>query len=149
MSSKPSPKRRTPQKLKGAPTRARAKKGSKGEGADSARNIAELETEELWVLYKRTAKAEQQTEALQELRNELIERHIPLVKYIAERLLQTLPRSIQIDDLKSAGLFGLMDAIRGFDPPVVSSSRPTARRASAARSSTSCARRTGSRAWFD
>ena len=116
MSSKPSPKRRTPQKLKGAPTRARAKKGSKGEGADSARNIAELETEELWVLYKRTAKAEQQTEALQELRNELIERHIPLVKYIAERLLQTLPRSIQIDDLKSAGLFGLMDAIRGFDP---------------------------------
>jgi len=32
-----------------------------------------------------------------------------------ERLLQTLPKSIELDDLVSAGLFGLMDAIRGFD----------------------------------
>ena len=45
-----------------------------------------------------------------------MERHYPLVKYIAERLLQTLPKSIEADDLISAGLFGLMDAIRGFDP---------------------------------
>jgi len=37
------------------------------------------------------------------------------VRYIAERLLQTLPKSIELDDLVSAGLFGLMDAIRGFD----------------------------------
>src|SRR6185369_5385571 len=35
--------------------------------------------------------------------------------YIAERLLQTLPKSIELDDLVSAGLFGLLDAIRGFD----------------------------------
>ena len=53
---------------------------------------------------------------LEELRNELIERYHPLVRYIAERLLQTLPKSIELDDLISAGLFGLMDAIRGFDP---------------------------------
>jgi len=38
------------------------------------------------------------------------------VRYIADRLLQTLPKSIELDDLISAGLFGLMDAIRGFDP---------------------------------
>jgi RNA polymerase sigma factor for flagellar operon FliA len=44
-----------------------------------------------------------------------MERHLPLVRYIAERLLQTLPKSIELDDLVSAGLFGLMDAIRGFD----------------------------------
>ncbi len=37
------------------------------------------------------------------------------MRYIAERLLQTLPKSIELDDLISAGLFGLMDAIRGFD----------------------------------
>jgi len=37
------------------------------------------------------------------------------VRYIAERLLQTLPKSIDLDDLISAGLFGLMDAIRRFD----------------------------------
>ena len=29
---------------------------------------------------------------------------------------KTLPKSIELDDLVSAGLFGLMDAIRGFDP---------------------------------
>ena len=53
---------------------------------------------------------------LESIRNELIERYHPLVRYIAERLLQTLPKSIELDDLISAGLFGLMDAIRGFDP---------------------------------
>jgi RNA polymerase sigma factor for flagellar operon FliA len=45
-----------------------------------------------------------------------MELHYPLVRHIAERLLQTLPKSIELDDLVSAGLFGLMDAIRGFDP---------------------------------
>jgi RNA polymerase sigma factor for flagellar operon FliA len=49
------------------------------------------------------------------LRNRLIEAYYPLVRYISERLLATLPRSIELDDLTSAGLFGLMDAIDGFD----------------------------------
>jgi RNA polymerase sigma factor for flagellar operon FliA len=49
------------------------------------------------------------------LRNTLIEQHMPLVRAIAERVLQTLPKSIELDDLASAGLFGLMDAINGFD----------------------------------
>ena len=61
----------------------------------------------IWVTYKRTHD--------QNLRNILIEHHMPLVRMIAERLLQTLPKSIELDDLISAGLFGLMDAIRGFD----------------------------------
>jgi RNA polymerase sigma factor for flagellar operon FliA len=56
------------------------------------------------------------TPELEALRNELIGRYYPLVRYIAERLLQTLPKSIELDDLVSAGQFGLMDAIRGFDP---------------------------------
>ncbi|MAE77198.1 MAG: FliA/WhiG family RNA polymerase sigma factor [Planctomycetes bacterium] len=49
------------------------------------------------------------------LRNVLVEYHFPLVRYIAERLLQTLPKSIELDDLVSAGTFGLLDAIKGFD----------------------------------
>ena len=40
---------------------------------------------------------------------------MPLVRSIAERVLQTLPKSIELDDLSSAGTFGLMDAINGFD----------------------------------
>ncbi|MEW6073085.1 MAG: FliA/WhiG family RNA polymerase sigma factor [Planctomycetota bacterium] len=79
---------------------------------------ADLPTEDLWGLYRREnskSAARRDPGRLEELRNVLIERHYPLVRYIAERLLQTLPKSIDLDDLVSAGLFGLMDAIRGFD----------------------------------
>jgi RNA polymerase sigma factor for flagellar operon FliA len=65
------------------------------------------EAERLWKTYKSTRDPY--------LRNQLIERYYPLVRYISERLLATLPRSIELDDLTSAGLFGLMDAIEGFD----------------------------------
>lgn len=77
----------------------------------------EVSTEELWTLYRREVakRGIKDPRRLDELRNHLIERHYPLVRYIAERLLQTLPKSIELDDLVSAGLFGLMDAIRGFD----------------------------------
>ncbi|HEX6885655.1 MAG TPA: FliA/WhiG family RNA polymerase sigma factor [Planctomycetota bacterium] len=81
----------------------------------------EVSTEELWTLYRKEAAKRgakdprRDAKRLDELRNHLIERHYPLVRYIAERLLQTLPKSIELDDLVSAGLFGLMDAIRGFD----------------------------------
>ena len=50
------------------------------------------------------------------LRNTLIEKYLPLVRYIAERVLSKLPQSIQLDDLQSAGVLGLMDAVRGYDP---------------------------------
>jgi len=39
-----------------------------------------------------------------------------LVKYTAERLYSKLPDKIELDDLISAGIFGLMDAIDAFDP---------------------------------
>jgi RNA polymerase sigma factor for flagellar operon FliA len=48
-------------------------------------------------------------------RNTLMEMYLPVVHFTAERLLMTLPRSIELEDLKSAGVFGLMDAIDGFD----------------------------------
>lgn len=50
------------------------------------------------------------------LRNVLIEKYLPLVRYIAERLLAKLPQNIELEDLQSAGIFGLMDAVEGFDP---------------------------------
>jgi len=39
----------------------------------------------------------------------------PLVKYIAERMALRLPKSVLVDDLISAGTFGLIDAIDKFD----------------------------------
>ncbi|TFG50499.1 MAG: FliA/WhiG family RNA polymerase sigma factor [Candidatus Brocadiia bacterium] len=49
-------------------------------------------------------------------RNLLMEHYTYLVKYTAERLYSKLPDKIELDDLISAGLFGLMDAIDAFDP---------------------------------
>ena len=49
------------------------------------------------------------------LRNRLVERYLPLVKYNAERIWQRLPEGVDLDDLISAGVFGLMDAIEAYD----------------------------------
>jgi len=50
-----------------------------------------------------------------DLRNRLIEHYLPLVKYNGERIWQRLPDGVELDDLISAGVFGLMDAINAFD----------------------------------
>jgi RNA polymerase sigma factor FliA len=49
------------------------------------------------------------------LRNQLMEKYFPLVKYNGERIWQRLPDGVELDDLVSAGVFGLMDAIDAFD----------------------------------
>jgi FliA/WhiG family RNA polymerase sigma factor len=49
-------------------------------------------------------------------RNLLMEHYAQLVKYAAERLHSKLPDKVEVDDLISAGIFGLMDAIDAFDP---------------------------------
>ena len=49
-------------------------------------------------------------------RNRLMENYLFVVKYAAQRLHSRLPEEVDIDDLISAGIFGLMDAINGFEP---------------------------------
>jgi RNA polymerase sigma factor for flagellar operon FliA len=49
-------------------------------------------------------------------RNLLIEQYSPLVKYAARQLHSSLPDSVELDDLISAGNLGLMDAISNYDP---------------------------------
>lgn len=51
----------------------------------------------------------------QELRNRLIEHYRETVRYTAERMHMRLPGEVDVEDLMSAGLFGLMDAIDAFD----------------------------------
>lgn len=55
------------------------------------------------------------SEGSTELRNKLTEIYLPIVKYTAERLRTRLPDSVDVNDLVSAGMFGLMDAIEKFD----------------------------------
>src|SRR5436190_2192321 len=51
----------------------------------------------------------------EEMRNRLVENYLPLVKYNGERIWARLPEGVELDDLISAGIFGLMDAITAFD----------------------------------
>jgi len=67
----------------------------------------DVDVSELWREFK-----EQPTTPL---RNQLLERYLSLVKYNAERIWQRLPEGVDLDDLISAGVFGLMDAIDAFD----------------------------------
>jgi RNA polymerase sigma factor for flagellar operon FliA len=49
-------------------------------------------------------------------RNLLMQHYMYLVKCTADRLYAKLPDKVDVDDLVSAGVFGLMDAIDAFDP---------------------------------
>jgi RNA polymerase sigma factor for flagellar operon FliA len=67
-----------------------------------------LEIEDVWKAYKADPTSK-------ELRNRLVEHYLPLVKYNGERIWARLPEGVELDDLISAGVFGLMDAIDAFD----------------------------------
>lgn len=62
--------------------------------------------EELWRRYHKTGKAEAE--------NALVEQYVPLVRTVVGRLAMTLPAHVSADDLYSAGLVGLLQAIRNF-----------------------------------
>ncbi len=67
----------------------------------------EMELLEVWMIYK--------VEPTLEIRNVLMEHYLQLVRYTAERVHQKLPSEVDVDDLYSAGLFGLMQAIDAYD----------------------------------
>ena len=49
-------------------------------------------------------------------RHQMILQHLPLVRHIAYRICETLPASVQLDDLVQAGMVGLIDAATKFQP---------------------------------
>jgi RNA polymerase sigma factor for flagellar operon FliA len=69
--------------------------------------LDELPINDLWERY--------QANPDEDTRNYLMEKFLPLVRYNAERIYARLPDEVDIEDLMSAGLFGLMDAIDAFD----------------------------------
>ena len=62
---------------------------------------------EVWAEYARTKS--------ETLRNHLMEHYLHLVKRMAQRIHTKLPKEVELDDLISAGTFGLMYAIAAFD----------------------------------
>ena len=65
------------------------------------------ELRRLWTEYKAAG--------LPQLRNRLIVNYLPLVRYNAERIAAKLPDEVDMQDLMSAGVFGLVDALDSFD----------------------------------
>jgi RNA polymerase sigma factor for flagellar operon FliA len=50
-----------------------------------------------------------------ELKNILSEEYLPIVRYVAEKMIERLPHNVQVEDLVSAGVFGLFEAVDRFD----------------------------------
>ena len=67
----------------------------------------EMELLDVWLIYK--------YEPTIDYRNVLMEYYLQLVRYTAERVHQKLPSEVDVDDLYSAGLFGLIQAIDAYD----------------------------------
>ena len=49
-------------------------------------------------------------------KDEIVIEYAPLVKFIAKKIASRLPSNVELDDLISCGVIGLMDAIKKFDP---------------------------------
>jgi len=48
-------------------------------------------------------------------RDQLLLEHLPTVRYLARRIHERLPQHVELDDLVSAGIVGLIDAFSKFD----------------------------------
>ena len=62
---------------------------------------------DLWAAYRETRSSE--------IRDQIVERYLPLVNIIAGRVVVGLPAHVDRDDLVSSGFFGLLDAIERYD----------------------------------
>ena len=72
--------------------------------------------EVLWKRYGALRNDSSRADERSEVRNDLMLMYHALVRYTAERMRARLPSEVDVDDLISAGVFGLMDAIDSYDP---------------------------------
>jgi RNA polymerase sigma factor for flagellar operon FliA len=77
---------------------------------DQSTGLAEAPTnpQDLWQRYHQRADATTE--------NALVEQYLPLVAAVRGRLAMTLPEHVDGDDLYSAGLIGLLQALRNYNP---------------------------------
>jgi RNA polymerase sigma factor FliA len=77
-------------------------------GADVARSQRAIVT--------RGYPPEMPSEILSGEQERLLLEHLPIVRFLARRIHERLPQHVDIEDLVSAGVVGLMDAFTKFDP---------------------------------
>jgi RNA polymerase sigma factor for flagellar operon FliA len=101
------------QSVKNSATAAKASKAGRRvevahNGQSGSAGRGQIEIGQVWKHFHKTRDEHN--------RNLLMEHYRYLVRYTAERLHTKLPEKVEVDDLISAGTFGLMDAIDAFDP---------------------------------
>ena len=52
----------------------------------------------------------------QEMRQDLLNKYLPLVRNVASRMAMGFPRSVELPDLINTGVIGLVEAFGNFDP---------------------------------
>lgn len=72
-----------------------------------AKRQAKEDLTEYWIEYKANGDIN--------VRNYILESHLPLVHYVASKIKNGLPANVDKQDLVSYGVFGLMDAIEKYD----------------------------------
>ena len=72
---------------------------------------AGLMAQELWKRYH-----QQKPDAKTDTENALVQKYLPLVSAVVNRLAMTLPEHVDHDDLYSVGLVGLLQALRNYNP---------------------------------
>lgn len=89
-------------------------RGSRGDDRRMTRSVTpltialdKLDTKDIWTRYQKDHE--------DVIRNYLVEKYLPLVRYNAERICKRLPDEVDIDDLIQAGTFGLREAVASFD----------------------------------
>jgi RNA polymerase sigma factor for flagellar operon FliA len=88
--------------------------------AEDVRDKNRRAQKDIWRLYSRSGPGST-------LENSLVEQYLPLVRTVVGRLAMTLPAHVNVDDLYSAGLVGLLNAVRRFNPKAGSSFESYAR----------------------
>lgn len=71
-------------------------------------NSPAMEVNHLWIAYQQSKSSD--------IREQLVQHYLGLVKLVAGRLAIGLPQHVDRDDLISNGFFGLLEAIERFDP---------------------------------
>jgi RNA polymerase sigma factor for flagellar operon FliA len=71
---------------------------------------------EVRMILSETSAAETEAVSRPKSRDELILEHLPQVKLIAKRMQKSLPASMNLDDLISSGVVGLIAAVDRYDP---------------------------------
>ncbi len=87
----------------------------RGTRLDLPRTRTPLDARPIQDIWKEYQKVKEEPVKAEPIRNFLMEKYLPLVRYNAERIYTRLPDEVDIEDLMSAGLFGLMDAIDAFE----------------------------------